>query len=245
MSNVTHIESIFNNNVCVSFDGGNISSDSGLVLVKEFLHKIRFNSLLDGVRFNDSRKFIIHENSKILTELIFMIIAGYNQDSHADLLAQDPVFNRILDKGMASQPSVARFFDRCGRNTIDDLKELNYKLIEMFYTQKKDNIDVVIDLDSTHFDTFGKQEKSSYNTHYGTTGYHPLVAYDAVTKLQLFSHLREGSQYTSKGVDNYVRELMTRLEKSLVISSVLFRGDSGFATPAAYEVFEELIRNML
>lgn len=38
-----------------------------------------------------------------------------------------------------------------------------------------------LDLDSTHSDTYGNQEEAAYNGHYGTTGYHPLVAFDGLT----------------------------------------------------------------
>lgn len=34
---------------------------------------------------------------------------------------------------------------------------------------------------------YEKQESSSYNTDYITNGYHPLVTYDAFTKLHYFS----------------------------------------------------------
>lgn len=242
MFNVSHFKSFFNNKISLSFDGGNISSDSGLILVKEFLSKIKFNELLQEVSFVDDRKFFKHDNSKILTELIFMIIAGYDSDSNADLLSKDPIFTSILDNGMASQPSIARFFDRCNEDTVNSLKDLNYRLIEMYYSKKKD-VDLIIDLDSTHFDTYGKQEESSYNTHYGTTGYHPLVAYDSLSNLQYFSHLRPGSDYTSTNVEIYVEELINHLSKTVRIDSLMFRGDSGFATPKAYEIFEKYDAN--
>lgn len=40
---------------------------------------------------------------------------------------------------------------------------------------------LIFDLDSTHSDTYGNQEDVSYNSHYGTVSYHPLVAFDEVT----------------------------------------------------------------
>lgn len=44
-----------------------------------------------------------------------------------------------------------------------------------------DDSDFIIDLDSTHTDTFGRQEQANYNAHYQTYGHHPLVAFDSVT----------------------------------------------------------------
>ena len=36
-------------------------------------------------------------------------------------------------------------------------------------------------LHSTNFKTFGKQEESSFNFHYKSNGYHPLLAFDGLT----------------------------------------------------------------
>ena len=42
--NITALES--NKNLKISFDGDNLSSDSGLLLMKEFLHRFGFPALL-------------------------------------------------------------------------------------------------------------------------------------------------------------------------------------------------------
>ncbi len=36
----------FNSNITVFHSGGNLSSDSGLILVKEFMHNINFSNFL-------------------------------------------------------------------------------------------------------------------------------------------------------------------------------------------------------
>jgi len=41
---------------------------------------------------------------------------------------------------------------------------------------------MIIDLDSTHSDTFGNQEQKVYNSHYRIKGYHLLVAFDDLTE---------------------------------------------------------------
>lgn len=54
-----------------------------------------------------------------------------------------------------------------------------------------------LDLDSTHSDTYGNQEEAAYNGHYGTTGYHPLVAFDGLTGDFLKAELRPGNVYAA------------------------------------------------
>lgn len=42
--NVLHLES--NSKIKINFDGGDLSSDSGLFLIKEFAHKVGFHKLI-------------------------------------------------------------------------------------------------------------------------------------------------------------------------------------------------------
>ena len=69
---------------------------------------------------------------------------------------------------------------------------------------------MVIDLDSTHADAFGHQEQTAYNGHYGTTGYHPLLAFDGLTHLFLGAQLRSGNVYISNGAKDFLRPILER-----------------------------------
>ncbi|AXI00766.1 hypothetical protein DV702_14270 [Sporosarcina sp. PTS2304] len=40
---------------------------------------------------------------------------------------------------------------------------------------------MIVDLGSSHADTYGQQEMTAYNVHYQTIGFHPLVAFDGLT----------------------------------------------------------------
>lgn len=55
---------------------------------------------------------------------------------------------------------------------------------------------MILDLDSTHFDTYGNQEKTGFNYHYMSTGYHPLLMFDGLTGDMLKAKLRSGNVYT-------------------------------------------------
>ncbi len=60
------------------------------------------------------------------------------------------------------------------------LNQANQELLDKVHLIR-DSKALIIDLDSTHSDTYGKQESASYNSHYGTVGFHPLVAFDGIT----------------------------------------------------------------
>lgn len=103
---------------------------------------------------------------------------------------------------------------------------------------ERNNTQMIIDLDSTHSDTFGNQEKTEYNAHYGTQGYHPLVAFDGLTGDFLKAELRSGNVYTSKGVKDFLAPMLTHYRQVLPCTDILVRGDSGFATPEVYDTCE-------
>lgn len=227
----------FNSNLIVSHDGGRLSSDSGLILIDELMDAFQFTQLSKKiVRFNDSRKYWTHTNHKLLKQLVLQIVAGYNTDSAANILQHDPVLKTLsTDEPLASQSSISRFYDRVVVETILTLQVLNQDLIDKARLVRNDT-NMIIDLDSTHSDTFGHQEETAYNAHYGTNGYHPLVAFDGLTGDFLKAKLRSGNQYTSKGVKDFLEPLLAHYNQTVPTTDILVRGDSGFATPDVYDL---------
>ncbi|MGB4922406.1 MAG: IS1380 family transposase [Enterococcus aquimarinus] len=227
----------FNNNLIVSHDGGRLSSDSGLILIDELMDAFQFTQLSKKiVRFNDSRKYWTHTNHKLLKQLVLQIVAGYNTDSAANILQHDPVLQTLsTDEPLASQSSISRFYDRVVVETILTLQVLNQDLIDKARLVRNDT-NMIIDLDSTHSDTFGHQEQTAYNAHYGTNGYHPLVAFDGLTGDFLKAKLRSGNQYTSNGIKEFLEPLLEHYNQTIPTTDILVRGDSGFATPDVYDL---------
>ena len=173
-----------------------------------------------------------------MKQILFRIIAGYKADLSADILQHDPVLQTLSTDGVwASQPSISRFFDRMTEQSIEDLQTLNQVLIDQARLLRNDTA-MIIDLDSTHSDTFGNQEQTDYNAHYGTNGYHPLVAFDGLNGDFLKAKLRPGSQYTSNGVETFLKSLLEHYHQVIPTTDILVRGDSGFATPKVYELCE-------
>lgn len=230
----------FNQSIHISHTGGNLSTDSGLVLVKEFMETLGFaETAKEKISLVDHRLYYRHENQTILEQMILQLIAGYSTDSSADILRHDPVFQTVLGKeALASQPSISRFLDRFTEKNIGQLQDLNQELIDKVRLIRNTN-EMIFDLDSTHSDTFGNQEQTDYNHHYQTNGYHPLVVFDGLTGDFLKAELRSGNRYTSHGVKEFLRPLFKHYEKQVPVSNILVRGDSGFATPELYTLCEE------
>ena len=104
--------------------------------------------------------------------MIYMIIAGYFEDDASDELTNDPVFKPVLN--LASQPTVSRFFNRMDEDTLNQFLTIGRILRKRVYSVQMPQA-VILDLDSTLLDAYGKQKGRAFNFHYQSNGYHPLV----------------------------------------------------------------------
>ena len=76
--NALHSES--NSKIKINFNGGDLSSDSGLLLINEFIHKLSVPELTKKIfKTNDTAKRF-HTDDENLCQMISQIHAGYFND---------------------------------------------------------------------------------------------------------------------------------------------------------------------
>lgn len=186
-----------NRQIKINFDGGDLSSDAGLLLIKEFAAKIGFLKLIKKKFMTNDKSVRFHKDDENLTQMIYQIISAYFEDDCADELTLDPVFNAILEKdGLASQSTLSRFFNRMDEDTLLQFDDIDKSLRDIIYSIKRPE-HVLLDLDSTLFGTYGHQEGEGFNFHYQAHGYHPLLCYDGLTGDLLKADLRGDSGFSS------------------------------------------------
>lgn len=231
-----HLES--NNRLKINFNGGELSSDAGLLLLKEFAHKIGLYQLLKNSFQTNDTSIRYHSDDKNLLQKVYQLIAGYFQDDDSDELTTDPVFTTILEKEtLASQPTMSRFINRCDEICLMQFEAIHQQLRKRIYSIHKPQ-SILLDIDSTIFSTYGKQEGSDYNQHYRDYGYHPLLVFDGLTGDLLKAQLRSGNTYTSKGAPDFLYPLLLELQEEYPQTNLFLRGDSGFADVLMYEKLE-------
>ena len=229
-----------NRQIKINFDGGDLSSDAGLLLIKEFVSKLGIDKLfVKSFKTNDSALFRYHTDQENLLQMIYMIIAGYFEDDASDELTNDPVFKSVLEKdALASQPTVSRFFNRMDEDTLNQFLAINRVLRKKIYSIQMPQA-VILDLDSTLLDAYGRQKGRAFNFHYQSNGYHPLVCYDGMTGDLIKIQLRDGTQYSCTGVVDFLQPILDEYLNDYPEVPILLRGDSGFATPVLYKQCEE------
>ena len=240
MSIVNTLSLESNRKIKINFDGGDLSSDAGLLLIKEFISKLGMDKLFSqSFNTNDSALFRYHTDKENLLQMIYMIIAGYFEDDSSDELTNDPVFKAVLNKDtLASQPTISRFHNRMDEDSLNQFLSINQILRKKVYSVQMPEA-IILDLDSTLLNTYGKQEGRAFNFHYQSNGYHPLVCYDGLTGDLIKIQLRDGTQYSSTGVVDFLQPILDEYLEAFPEIKLLLRGDSGFATPGLYKQCEE------
>ena len=182
--NTVRLES--NSQIKINFDGGELSSDAGLLLFKEFLFKIGALKLITRLfKTNDTAWYRIHKDDANLMQVIYQIISAYFEDDCADELTNEPVMTAILEKhALASQPTLSRFFNRMGQDSLEQLNQIIRELRKVIYSIQKPE-SMLFDIDSTLLNTYGNQEGEGFNYHYHAHGYHPLLAHNTAAKKRI------------------------------------------------------------
>lgn len=98
---------------------------------------------------------------------------------------------------------------------------------------------ILLDLDSTLLEAYGKQEGRAFNYHYQRSGYHPLLCYDGITGDLIKIELRDGMKYCCNGVVEFLQPLLDEYLSDPPSIQLLLRADSGFAAPGLYQQCED------
>jgi len=101
--------------------------------------------------------------------------------------------------------------------------------------QRKPIRQIILDLDSSVSETYGEQEGSAYNGHFGCTCYHPLFCFNQFGDLERCL-LRNGNVASADDWRSVLEPIVARY-RDLDIRR-FFRGDAAFARPELYEYLE-------
>jgi len=230
-----------NKKIEINFDGGELSSDSGLFLMKEFLSAIGLTKILENTfRTTDMAKYRIHNDIDNLLQSLYQIFAGYFEDDRADDLKNEPVMTACLEKdALASQPTMSRFFNRMDADTLEQFNAILKQLRKTLYEMEGRPGTVLFDLDTTLLNAYGKQEGAAWNFHYGEEGYHPQLCYNGLTGDLIRAELRDGTDYCSKDVVSFMEPVFHEFTVDYPFTNLFVRGDSGYAAPELYMACEK------
>ena len=248
----TFFEPTFNRSVKLRARDSRLSSDGGVLLLREAEERLGLiESLASEVydpRREDSIRYHVDE---LLRERIFARALGYNADDEVDLLAHDPAVrlatwnrtgDRVLDERGASQPTQSRLTCILSRHkkNIEAVRSALPDWVRRHLQASNRGHGVLrgtLDIDSFPITVCGSQRGAVYNGYYKEKVYHPLVAsfaaegdYDGGKLGEGFVHavLRAGNVHTADGAVRFIRTAMKR--SASLARSLDIRMDAGFTS---------------
>ena len=227
----------FQPKLVVDFAGGTLTTDAGLVLVREFDEQLRLSADVVS-RVTDPRdpRYITHAIDALVRQRLYQIVAGYEDVNDADRLRHDPTFQVVAADGrttLGSQPTLSRL-----ENAIDwsGIQRLARTGVDWFcayaYGPDEHPADLILDLDSTDDPTHGTQQLALFHGWYDQHMYHPLVWFEGRTGLLLRTRLRPGRDASATGVVDELRHILPPLRRRFPHTPIFLRADAGMATPA-------------
>ena len=231
----------FNSRLRVDFQGSRVTSDGGLLLVRELDERLGFGELIERHLTDGRGKNTQLPLADLVRQSIYSRLAGYEDVNDAERLSQDPAFRligseKVLERG-AALTSRAQSFETellTQAENLAGLAALNRELVA-----KGEAIDsrrrVVLDMDSTESPVYGHQEQSAYNGHFESTCYHPLLLFNDQGDC-VAAKLRPGNVHSTDGWEEL---LLPEVDRQQALGKdVAFRGDAAFARPEIYEAHE-------
>jgi hypothetical protein len=233
----------FNPSLKIDFQGSRVTSDGGLIVVRELDERLGFGELIEQ-HLTDSRrgKNTQFPLADLFRQSVYSRLAGYEDVNDAERLSQDPTFRligseKIWERGAALTSRLQSFETEmlAAEENFTGLARINRELIGRVEAMDSPQR-VVLDMDSTEIPVYGQQEESAYNGHFESTCYHPLLLFNREGDC-LAAKLRPGNVHSAEDWEEVLLPEIERQQKQG--KEVVFRADAAFAKPEIYEALEE------
>jgi hypothetical protein len=220
----------FNPSLKVDFQGSRLTSDSGLLFVRQLDERLGLSALIvenimDGRRGKNTQLPL----PDLLRQSICSQLAGYEDLKDAERLSQDPTFRligseKIWGRG-AALPSRLHWFETevlSQEEKLEGLSRINRELLAKAEAMNAPQR-VVLDMDSTEIPGYGEQEHSAYNGHFESTCNHPLLLFNGEGDC-LGAKLRPGNVHSA---EDWEEVLFPEIERQQGMDrEVVFRADA-------------------
>ncbi len=226
------------------FDEPEVTSDAGVVLVRELLER---SALLRdmAVALNDDRRSgsIRHPVLKVLRQRVAQICCGYFKADDGDWLRHDPAM--VLASGgvpgrdtLASQPTVSRLENRA---TSRVLLRIGYAFVDEYIRSFGDSPPetVLLDMDPTAVTVYGQQQLALFNGFEGEYCLMPFHVYDGATGRLITTVIRPGKTPTDREILSILKRIARRLRAAWPAVNIVFRADAHHTKPRVMEWMED------
>jgi hypothetical protein len=234
---------ILGKRVEAAFDGGTLTSDSGVLLLREVESKVgiidRIASVLTDHRH---QSYVDHPLVDLLKQRVFQIACGYEDANDCNELRSDPGFKAACDrlpltgKDLASQPTMSRLENGVRRSALYRIAQAFVDGFILSYETAPDAI--ILDIDDTDDAVHGAQQLSLFNAYYDEHSFQPLHIYEGQTGKLITTILRPGARPKGPQIVAILKRVVIYLQKAWPNVEIFLRGDSHFSCPEVHDFCE-------
>jgi hypothetical protein len=245
---VFEFEAVERRAVVAGFDGGDITSNAGALLLG---HLDRGLGLVRRFAqcFCDRRdpRYVEHRVETLLGQRIFGLALGYEDLNDHDELRKDPTFAVLAGKlhpvlrsdceALAGKSTLNRLEHTPKRHgskyhKIDcDGARVDELLVELFLeAHERAPHEIVLDLDNTDLPLYGGQEGRFFHGYYDEYCYLPLYVFCG--RHLLLARQRRANVAGSDGAIEEVARIVAQIRQKWPRVPIILRGDSGFSNDA-------------
>ncbi len=237
--------------VVVDFSGGTLSSDGGVLLLRQVDRGLGLSRSLAGCFYDlRDKTFVVHELEQLLAQRLYGLALGYEDINDHQTLRLDPLLAVACEKvdplGLDRLISEHRGVALAAPSTLNRLELSNNKntrghklphdpekieacLLKMAVRSlPKQMKEVVLDVDAMGHLLHGLQEGRYFNAYYGDYCYLPL--YIMAGDILLWAQLRTADHGPTYGVVRALEQIVQAIRKRCPQVRVIVRADSAFCT---------------
>jgi len=234
-------QSVAGKKVTTDFEGGVVTSDAGLLLLREVERNVGIiRRFTDCIPDNRDPRYIDHQMRELMTQRVMQIACGYEDADDCDTLRCDPALKIACDRApisgesLGSQPTISRLENVVSRTT---LYRMGAALVEQFLdSYRRAPKKLIVDIDDTDDPTHGAQQLSLFNAYYDEYCYMPLHIYEGYSGKLICTVLRPGKRPTGEEIAAIMKRVLSRIRKRWPKVRIVVRGDSHFSGPEMFEV---------
>ena len=215
--------------ISLDFNGGNISSDGGLLLFSQLDRMINLTSdVSKSLKPFDKRQKgkVKHRIIEMIRQRVYGILCGNEDLNDHNSLRNDELLQTVTgkDKELATSSTLSRFENAAVRESCVGIsKVIIESFVKSFTTPPKE---LILDFDATDDETHGNQEGKFFHGYYDHYCFLPLYVFCG-QKL-LCSYLRPSNIDGAKHSWAILSLLVKRFRKEWPGIEIIFRGDGGF-----------------
>jgi len=220
-----------------AFDGGDIVSDGGALLLKQVDDRLGLTRAAARV-FADGRRAasVRHDMRSLIAQRVYGLCCGWEDVTDHNTLRHDLAHQTAVGRAeeLASAPTLSRLETSA---TSEHAAALHGVLLDQFIASRQATPDeLVLDIDATHIPLYGDQEGAHFHAHYDNYCYLPLYVFCGQDMLACV--LRPSWRDPASVLSALIKLIARRLRQAWPGVKLVVRGDSGFCRPKALRRFD-------